>query len=109
MKIEKIMRKRSSQIFGFDDDDLNELSFDEAKLFDKRHFCKYYCFMIKIDHIIINTFCRCGDYNLFSVKLGLLLFLFPLNLTFNAFFLQVKKFNLYIFINYPIYLLIGKI
>ena len=91
MKIEKIMRKRSSQIFGFDDDDLNELSFDEAKLFDKRQFCKYYCFMIKIDHIIINTFCRCGDYNLFSVKLGLLLFLFPLNLTFNAFFFTSKE------------------
>ena len=85
------MKKRNSRIFEYDDDDLNELSFDAAKLFDKRHFCKYYCFMIKIDHIIINTFCRCGDYNLFTVKLGLLLFLFPLNLTFNAFFFTSKE------------------
>ena len=91
MKIEKIMKKRNSRIFEYDDDDLNELSFDAAKLFDKRHFCKYYCFMIKLDHIIINTFCRCGDYNLFTVKLGLLLFLFPLNLTFNAFFFTSKE------------------
>jgi hypothetical protein len=91
IKIEKIMKKRNSRIFEYDDDDLNELSFDAAKLFDKRHFCKYYCFMIKLDHIIINTFCRCGDYNLFTVKLGLLLFLFPLNLTFNAFFFTSKE------------------
>ena len=91
MKKEKIMKKRNSRIFEYDDDDLNELSFDAAKLFDKRHFCKYYCFMLKIDNIIINTFCRCGDYNLFTVKLGLLLFLFPLNLTFNAFFFTSKE------------------
>ena len=91
MKIEKIIKKRSSQIFAFDDDDLNELNFDEAKLFDKREFCTYYCFMIKINHIILNTFFRCEDYNLFTVKLGLLLFLFPLNLTFNAFFFTSKE------------------
>lgn len=91
IKRQKIIRRRSSQIFAFDNDDLNELNFDEAKVFDKRHFCKYYCFMIQISNIIVNTFCRCSDYNLFSVKLGLLLFLFPINLTFNAFFFTSKE------------------
>ena len=81
-----IQRRRSSQIFAFDNDDLNELNFDEAKVFDKRHFCKYYCFMIQLSNILINTFCRCSDYNLFIIKFGLLLFTFPINLTFNAFF-----------------------
>ena len=47
--------------------------------------------MIQISNIIINTFCRCGDFNLFSIKLGLLLFLFPLNLTFNALFFTSKE------------------
>ena len=87
IKKEKILQKRrSSTIFAFDNDDLNELDFDEARIFDKRNFCKYYCFMIQISNIIINTFCRCADYNLFIIKFGLLLFLFPINLTFNAFF-----------------------
>ena len=87
----KIMRRRSSQLFAFDNDELNELSFDEAKMFDKRNFCKYYGFMIQISNIIINTFCRCADFNLFSIKLGLLLFLFPVNLTFNALFFTSKE------------------
>ena len=86
VKRRSIIKMRSSQIFDFDNDDLNELTFDEAKIFDKRSFCKYYGFMIQISNIIINTFCRCGDYNLFAVKLGLLLLLFPINLTFNSFF-----------------------
>ena len=47
--------------------------------------------MIQISNIIINTFCRCNDFNLFSIKLGLLLFLFPINLTFNAFFFTSKE------------------
>ena len=91
IKIEKIMKKKNNQIFEYDNDDLNELSFSEAKLFDKRSFCVYYCFMIQRNHIIINTFCRKSDYNLFSIKLGLLLFLFPLNLAFNAFFFTSQQ------------------
>ena len=93
-KRQKIIQQRSSQIFAFDNDDLNELNFDEARIFDKRHFCKYYCFLIQLSNIIINTFCRCSDYNLFIIKFGLLLFLFPINLTFNAFFFtssQIKS------------------
>ena len=93
-----ISRRRSSQIFYFDNDDLNELSFDEARIFDKRNFCKYYCFMIQISNIILNTFCRCNDFNLFSIKVGLLLFLFPLNLTFNAFFFTSKEIQ-YFYVN----------
>lgn len=91
IKIEKIMKKKNNQIFEYDNDDLNELSFSEAKLFDKRTFCVYYCFMIQKNHIIINTFCRKSDYNLFSIKLSLLLFLFPINLAFNAFFFTSEQ------------------
>ena len=91
IKIEKIMKKKNNQIFEYDNDDLNELSFSEAKLLDKRSFCVYYCFMIQKNHIIINTFCRKSDYNLFSIKLSLLLFLFPINLAFNAFFFTSEQ------------------
>ena len=82
---QKIIRRRSSQLFAFDDYELNELSFDEAKTFDQRSCCKYYGFMITISNIIINIF-RFNDFNLITIKLGLLLLLFPINLAFNALF-----------------------
>ena len=82
---QKIIRRRSSQLFAFDDYELNELSFDEAKMFDNRSCCKYYGFMITISNIIINIF-RFNDFNLITIKLGLLLLLFPINLAFNALF-----------------------
>ena len=47
--------------------------------------------MLKLSNILINTFCRGEDYNLFSVKFALLLMSFPINLTFNAFFFTSKQ------------------
>jgi hypothetical protein len=86
----KISKK---QIFAYDNDDLNELNFEEALIYDNRNFCIYYCFMIKVNNIIINTFCRFSDYNLFVIKAGLLLILFPINLTFNSLFFTNSQIN----------------
>ena len=47
--------------------------------------------MVRISNILLNTFCRGNDYNLFSVKFALLLMTFPINLTFNAFFFTSKQ------------------
>ena len=47
--------------------------------------------MLQISHIIVNVFCRCKDYNLFTIKLGLLFMLFPINITFNSFFFTNKN------------------
>ena len=59
---------------------------------DNRNFCQYYWSILKIGHIILNIFFLCDDdYNLFSVKLGLLFMLFPINLTFNIFFFTSKN------------------
>ena len=41
-------------------------------------------------HIILNVFFRHNDYNLFTVKLGLLFMTFPIHLTFNIFFYTNK-------------------
>ena len=82
---EKVIRRRSSQLFDFDSHELNELSFIEAKMFDKRSFCEYYGFMITISNIIISLF-RFEDFNISYIKLGLIFLLFPINLTFNALF-----------------------
>ena len=45
-------------------------------------------------HIILNVFFRHNDYNLFSVKLGLLFMTFPINITFNIFFYTNKSMKL---------------
>ena len=75
-----------SQIYELDNDEKNELSFDNALIYDDRTFCKYYYFLLQNGHIIFSIFCRQSDYNIFSVKLGLLFMLFPINLAMNIFF-----------------------
>ena len=85
------VNSKISQIFELDNDEKNELSYEKALKNDDRNFCQYYCFMLQLSHIIINVFCRCNDYNIFSIKLGLLLITFPINLTFNAFFFTSKQ------------------
>ena len=82
------VNSKISQIFELEK---NELSYEKALKNDDRNFCQYYCFMLQLSHIIINVFCRCNDYNIFSIKLGLLLITFPINLTFNAFFFTSKQ------------------
>ena len=85
-------KSRITQIFKLTDEDKNELNFKRAVKYDKRNFCQYYWTILQIGHIIINVFMRCDDdYNLFSVKLGLLFMLFPINLTFNIFFFTSKN------------------
>ena len=80
-----------SQIYDLNDDEKNELPYEKAVKHDERNFCQYYCFMLQISNILLSTFCRNKDYNLFSVKFALLLMTFPINLTFNAFFFTSKQ------------------
>ena len=78
--------KSEKRIYEFNDEEKNNLPFERALKHDKRTFCQYYGFMLQVSHIIVNVFCRCGDYNLFTIKLGLLFMLFPINITFASFF-----------------------
>ena len=71
--------------------DKNEFTYERALKKDKRNFCQYYCFFLKISHVVLSVFCNCEDYNLFTIKLGLLLMTFPINLTFNIFFFTNKN------------------
>ena len=84
-------RSDKSQIYDYGPDELNELPLQKAIKHDNRTFCKYYWDILKFCHIILNVFLRYKDYNLFVVKLGLLLMTFPINLTFNIFFYTNKS------------------
>ena len=92
---EKNSEKSSiSQIYVLSNDEKNELTYERALRYDDRGFCHYYCVILKMGHIILSVFCRCDDYNIFTMKLGLLLMTFPINLTFNIFFFTSKSIKL---------------
>ena len=87
----KEKKSQISQIYDLDNDEKNELSFERALRYDDRSFCKYYYFLLQNGHIIFSIFCRDSDYNIFSVKLGLLFMLFPINLATSIFFFDSKN------------------
>ena len=84
----------NSQLYDYENDELNELPYEKAIKYDKRNFCIYYGNILISSHIILNVFFSHNDYNLFTVKLGLLFMTFPINLTFNIFFFTNKKIKL---------------
>ena len=88
------IKSETSQLYEYENEELNELPYDKAVKNDKRNFCVYYCNILFISHIILNVFFRHRDYNLFVVKLGLLFMTFPINLTFNIFFFTNEKLKL---------------
>ena len=73
---------------------MNELPIDKVLTYDKRSFCRYYGSILFFSHIILNVFFRHNDYNLFTVKLGLLFMTFPINLTMNIFFFTNRNIKL---------------
>ena len=82
------------QLYDFEADELNELPLDMAIKYDNRNFCQYYGNILLYSHIILNVFFQYNDYNLFTVKLGLLFMTFPINLTMNIFFFTNKSIKL---------------
>ena len=84
-------KSQKTQLYDYENDELNELPLKRALKYDKRSFCKYYWNILMFSHIILNVFFRHNDYNLFAVKLGLLFMTFPINLTFNIFFYTSKQ------------------
>ena len=79
------------QIYEETVDEINEMSLKDAKDKDTRGFCRYYWDILQFSHIILNLILRWDDFNIFTVKLGLLFMTFPINLTFNIFFFTNKK------------------
>ena len=79
-------KSENSQIYEYDDDELNDMPLDKAIKYDKRNIFQYYWNILFSSHIILNVFFVHKDYNLFTIKLGLLLMSFPINITMSIFF-----------------------
>ena len=92
-KKRKLIRRKSTNIPGLykiNNEEKNNLAFDELEKNDKRNMCEYYGSLLISGHVIINLF-NFSDYNLLSIKISILLMLFPINLTFNIFFFTNKN------------------
>ena len=79
------------------DRELNDLEYDDAKIEDKRTFIQYYLSLIKMKHILFVIFINKNPYNSRIIRLCYFLFLFPLYLTINTFFVDNSTIhNIYI-------------
>ena len=74
------------EIIYFNDYELNNLSYDEALLYETRTYWEYYLSLLKTKHLIIFTFYTKTDYNSKPLKIILFLISFALFYTVNALF-----------------------
>ena len=70
----------------YNDDELNDLPYDEAKKYDHRTYCLYYVSLLKTNHEIIFTFFYNLDYNSKIIKIDLFIIGFALFFAMNALF-----------------------
>ena len=84
--IKKDKMEALESIMGYNDDEMNDLSYDLALEKDKRSYCQFYISLIKTKHEFIYTFFYNKDYNSKIIKIDLFIFGFSLNYAVNALF-----------------------
>jgi len=93
-------------LLKYNDYEMNNLTYNDAKKFDKRGYIDYYFSLLRIKQILIFTFYTYNDYNSKVVKICLFLFSFALYFTVNALFYsdstihKIMKENLILFIKF---------
>ena len=70
----------------YNNDELNELSYNYALIYDKRSFCRYYGALLKAKHNLIFSFFNSEDYNSRIIKMDLFFIGFTIEYTVNALF-----------------------
>ena len=71
---------------NFNDYELNNMSYQEAIIYDKRSCCGYYISLIKIKHPFYFGFCCINDYNVFIIKSSMFFLSFAICFAVNFFF-----------------------
>ena len=80
-----IEQKEIKNIMNYNNDELNELSYTLALIYDKRTYCQYYISLLKSKHSLIFSFCK-NDYNSKIIKIDLFFVEFAILYTINALF-----------------------
>ena len=90
-KSKKRLEKKRKQIMVFyehkeyNDDEINELDYEEAIIYDKRNYCKIFWYTLKEKQTIINTFFVKDSLKPFSIKLLVIIFSFSCYFVINGF------------------------
>ncbi len=79
-------KKINKSIPKFNDTEINSLLYNEALIYDKRSYFKYYLSLIRTKHMFFFAFYPNNDYNSQIIKISLFLFSFVLYYTINALF-----------------------
>ena len=88
-KSEKVLETKKDEIIiseQYNDFEINNLSYEKAKINDNRTYWQYYLSLIKTKQLVIFSFYLSTDYNLRTIKINLFFLTFALNLTVNALF-----------------------
>ena len=81
----KIIRQ-VQKIMKYNEDELNDLPYNLAIQYDKRTYCKYYIYLLKLNHDLLFSFCETRDYNSKIIKIDLFFIGFSMFYTINALF-----------------------
>ena len=82
----KKIKIHSKKLVSYNDEELNNLVYDEALIFDKRTYIQYYISLMKEKHLILFTFMRKNDFNILLIKIMLFIFSFSFYFVSNALF-----------------------
>ena len=82
--------KKSIEIMKYNDEELNNLSYELALKYDKRKYLEYYLSLIKTKHILIFSFYYNNDYNSKIIKIDFFFINFIIYYTVNALFFDDK-------------------
>ena len=87
-KNEKFYKKKTKNEISLSktDEDLQDMEYEEAILYDKRSFLRMYWAFLIDTQIILGTFCTDSYLNLFVIKLSFFIFNFQIMFFLNAFF-----------------------
>ena len=76
----------AKKIMEYNDEEINNLSYEKAITSDKRTYTQYYISLIKTKHLLISSFFNNTDYNIKALKIDLIFFDFALEYTVSALF-----------------------
>ena len=82
------MKKENNNLYQTDED-LQDLDYEEAIIYDKRTFLRIYWSFLVDSQIILGTFFTENYLNLFIIKFSFLICTFQISFFLNAFFIQM--------------------
>ena len=96
-KIDNLLKNSISNILNvniniksLNEFEINSMDYMTALILDKRSMFECYMSLLKIKHPLIFTFCLMNDFNIFIIKMCLLLFSFVIYFAFNTIFFDLS-------------------